>query len=120
FRTTGYHPISLFFSAIGRPDEAVELFKRALVVDPGNLESRVMLGNYLLQDRRLDEALSVYDAIRADAPEDRRPLVGAADVHKRRGEFQRAAEARRIAYDLEGDEDAVRAFTGATTPKKYA
>ena len=79
-RTTQYHPIALFFAAIGRPDEAVELVKRALVVDPGNLESRVMLGNYLLQAGRLDEALAVYASISADEPEDPRSVAW----HRRR------------------------------------
>ena len=115
-----YHPIALFFVAIGRPDEAVALVQRALVVDPGNLESRVMLGNFLLQAGRLDEALGVYAAIAAEEPEDSRPLFGIADVYKRRGDFARAAEARRKAYELEGDEDAARAFAGATTEAGYA
>ena len=118
-RTTQYHPIALFFAAIGRPDEAVELVKRALVVDPGNLESRVMLGNYLLQAGRLDEALEVYAKISAEWPEASDPWFGIADVYKRRGDFPRAAEARRKAYELEGDQDAARAFTGATTEAGY-
>ena len=84
--------------AIGRPDEAAALAERALVVDPGNLESRAMLGNFLLQAGRLDEALKVYEGLAAEEPEDSRPLFGIADVYKRRGDFARAAEARRKAY----------------------
>jgi serine/threonine protein kinase/tetratricopeptide (TPR) repeat protein len=119
-RTVQYHPISLFFIAIGRPDDAVALVERALDVDPGNLESRVMLGNFLLQAGRLDDALRVYDAIAAEVPQDPRPLFGAADVYKRRGDFARAAERRRKAYELDGEEDAARAFTRATTEAEYA
>ena len=96
------------------------LVERALVVDPGNLESRVMLGNFLLQAGRLDDALRVYDAIAAEEPDDPRPLFGAADVYKRRGDFARAAEARRKAYELDGEEDAARAFARATTEAEYA
>jgi Tfp pilus assembly protein PilF len=98
-RTTQYHPIALFFVAIGRPDEAVTLVERALVVDPGNLESRVMLGTFLFQAGRLDEALQVYNTIAAEVPDDPRPLFGAADVYKRRGDFARASEVRRKAYE---------------------
>jgi tetratricopeptide (TPR) repeat protein len=119
FRTMQYHPISVFFVAIGRPDEAVALLERALVVDPGNLESRVMLGSFLLQNGRLDDALRVYADLGAEAPEDPRPLFGAADVYKRRGDFARAAESRRNAYALAGDDDAARAFTNATTEAAY-
>ena len=120
FRTMQYHPISIFFVAIGRADEAVTLVERALVVDPGNLESRVMLGNFMLQAGRLDDALRVYAAIQAEAPEDPRSLFGAAEVYKRRGDFVRAAESRRKAYALAGDDDAARAFTDATTEAAYA
>ena len=119
-RTVQYHPITLFFVAIGRPDEAVALVQRALDVDPGNLESRIMLGNFLLQAGRLDEALRVYNAIAAEEPEDHRPLFGIADVYKRRSDFKRAAEARGKAYALAGDEDAARLFTRATTEAEYA
>ena len=119
-RTALYHPISLFFVAIGKPDEAVALVERALVVDPGNLESRAMLGNFLFQAGRLDEALKVYDAFAAEQPEDDRPLFGVADVYARRGDFKRAAEARRKAHGLEGDEDAARAFVRVTTEDEYA
>ena len=120
FHTLGYHPISVFFVAIGRPDEAVALLERALVVDPGNLESRVMLGTFLLQAGRLDEALRVYAAIGADAPEDPRPLFGIADIYRRRGDVVRAAESRRKAHALAGEDDAARAFAGATTEGAYA
>ena len=119
-RSLAYHPISVFFVAIGRPDEAVALVERALVVDPGNLESRVMLGNFLLQDGRLDDALRVYAAIGAEVAEDPRPLFGAADVYKRRGDFARAADARGKAHALAGDPDAARAFAGVTTDAAYA
>jgi TolB-like protein/Tfp pilus assembly protein PilF len=120
FRTMQYHPIAVFFVAIGRPDEAVALLERALVVDPGNLESRVMLGSFLLQDGRLDDALRVYAAIGAEVPEDPRPLFGAADVYKRRGEFARAADARGKAHALAGDPDAAKAFANVTTDAAYA
>jgi TolB-like protein/thioredoxin-like negative regulator of GroEL len=118
-RTSQYHPISVFLVAIGRADEAVALVERALVVDSGNLESRVMLGNFLLQAGRLHDARRVYAAISAEAPEDPRPLFGTADVYKRRGDFPRAADARRKAHTLAGDEDAAQAFTGATTEAGY-
>jgi eukaryotic-like serine/threonine-protein kinase len=119
FRTVVYHPISLFFVAIGRPDEAVELVKRGLIVDPGNLESRVMLGNYLQQAGRLDEALGVYAKISAEEPEAPDPWLGIAAVYKQFGLFPRAAEARRKAHELAGDQDAVQAFTGVTTESGY-
>jgi tetratricopeptide (TPR) repeat protein len=119
-RTVQYHPIALFFVALGQPDEAVALVKRALEVDPGNLESQVMLGNFQLQAGRLDDALRTYTAIAAEVPDDSRPLFGIADVYKRRADFARAAEARRKAHELEDEEDFARAFARATTEAEYA
>jgi tetratricopeptide (TPR) repeat protein len=118
-RSVQYHPISLFFVAIGHPDEAVALVERALVVDPGNLESRLMLGNFLIQAGRLDAALRVYNDIAAEVPEDSRPLPGIAEVYKRRGDFTRAAAARAKAHALEGDEEGARLFARATTDAEY-
>jgi TolB-like protein/tetratricopeptide (TPR) repeat protein len=118
-RTVQYHPISLFFVALGRPEEAVALVERALVVDPGNFESRVMLGNFLLQAGRLDDALRAFNAVAAEVPDDPRPLFGAADVYKRRADFARAADARRKAYELYGEDEAARAFTNASTESAY-
>ena len=71
-----YHPVALFFMAIGRPEEGVALLERALVFDPANTESRMMLGSFLAQGGRLDEAMKVYDAIRAAEPEDPRAISG--------------------------------------------
>jgi tetratricopeptide (TPR) repeat protein len=96
------------------------LVERALVIDPGNLESRLMLGNFLLQAGRLDDALRLYAAIGTEVPEDARPLFGAADVYKRRDDFVRAAESRRKAYALNDDDEVARAFTDVTTEAAYA
>ncbi len=114
-----YHPIALFFVSTGRPDEAVALVERALVADPRNVESRVMLGNFLVQAGRLDDAMKVYEAIAADEPTDPRPLLGIADVSKRRGDAARAIDARRKAYELVGDDDGVRALAGARTEQDF-
>jgi tetratricopeptide (TPR) repeat protein len=79
----------------------------------------VMLGNFLVQAGRLDDALKVYNTIATEEPKDPRPLFGAADVYKRRGDFRSAIDSRRKAYELTGDEDAVRTLARATTEKDY-
>ena len=98
-RTIRYHPIALFFVAIGRPDEAVALMERALVVDPGNLGARVMLGNFLLQAGRLDEALR---ATRASRPKCRttRGRISASPTSTSGAGILRPSEARRKAHEL--------------------
>lgn len=118
-RGNQYHPIALFFVAAGKPDLGIAIIERALTVDPGNVESRVMLGSFLVQAGRLDDALQVYDAIGRVEPRDPRPLFGVADVYIRRGDAARAIASRRKAYELAGDDDGVRAFAGASTEKDY-
>ena len=91
-----------------QPDDAVELVQRALEVDPGNLESRLMLGNYLQQAGRLDEALAGLRQNQCRRAGGSDPLFGIAGVYKRRA-FPRGRRRRaRKAYEVRGDEDAAR------------
>jgi tetratricopeptide (TPR) repeat protein len=118
-RSVQFHPIALFFVAIGKPDEAVSLAERALVADPGNLETRLMLGNFQLHAGHLDNALATFDAIAREVPNDARPLYGAADIYKRRGDFVRAGDVRRKAHELDGDEVGTNAFANVKTESDY-
>ena len=69
-----YHPVAMFYWARGRPDDAVALMERALRVDPGNVESRIMMGDFLAQAGRLDEAINYYRAIVETEPSGPGPL----------------------------------------------
>ena len=78
-----------------------------------------MLGSFLMQAGRLDDALKVYNAISESEPEDPRAYFGIADIFKQRGDIARAAQARRKAYELEADTDGARLFAAALTEKDY-
>ncbi len=119
FLGTQYQPVAMFFWARGRPEDAVSLMERALRVDPGNLESRVMMADFLVQAGRLDEALSGYRAISVAEPSEPRPLFGVAEVLRRRGDVTGAIDALRKAYQLSMDEEGVRALASARTEKDY-
>ena len=114
-----YHPAALFFWARGWTDQAVDLLERALRVDPGNLESRVMLGDLLYHAGKLDEATAYYGAIIEIAPDDARPLFGLAEVLKRKRDIQAAITALRKGYKLAGEEDAVQALATARTEQDF-
>src|SRR6185436_20479124 len=113
--TIQYQPVAVFFSAIRKPDQAVALVRRALDVDRGNLDTRLMLGDFLQQAKHPKEALQVYSDIIAEGQADWRPWFGRADVYKEQRDFPGAAEARRKAHGLKGELDAVRTFTDVTT-----
>ena len=103
----------MFFWARGWPDKAVALVDRALRVDPGNLESRIMLADFLVHAGRLDEAMAYYRAIVEVAPSDARPQFGLAEVLKRKGDVQGAIETLRKAYKLSGEEGGLAALKTA-------
>ena len=115
-----YHPVALFFLASGRPDEAVALMERALRVDPGNIESRVMMGDFLAQAGRLNEAATYYRSIVDAEPLEARPLFGLAEVLKRRGDVKGAIDVLRKAYELTMEEQGVQALATARTETDYA
>ncbi len=59
---------ALFLWACGRADDAANLLERALRTDPGNLESRINLADYLAHAGRLDEAIAQYRSVMDTEP----------------------------------------------------
>ncbi len=116
---TQWHPIAMYYWARGQPDQSVAIVERALTVDPGNLESRIMRADFAAQAGQLDQAIGHYRDLTAAEPSDSRPWFGLAEVLKRRGDVSGAIEALRKAYELSEEEDGVRALAGARTEKDY-
>ena len=114
-----FRPIGLSFWARGRTEEAVALMERALRVDPGNLVLRNMMGNFLAQAGRLEQAIGYYRAALEAEPSDPRPLFGLAEVLRRRGDVKGAIDTRRKAYELSGEEDGAKALATARSEKDY-
>ena len=112
-----FHAVTMFFWARGRPEESVALVERALRVDPGNLESRIMLADFLVQAGRLDDAMGSYKAVAEAEPSDPRSRFGLAEVLRRRGDMKGAIDALRQAYELSGEEEGTTALTAARTEK---
>jgi eukaryotic-like serine/threonine-protein kinase len=114
-----YHPIAMYYWARGRPDDAAALMERALRRDPANVENRLMMGDFLSQAGRLDEAVKQYEAIAQSEPSSPAPLFGLAELLKRRGDLNRAIETLRKAYSLTEEEIGIKALTAARTEKDY-
>jgi tetratricopeptide (TPR) repeat protein len=114
-----YHAPAIFYLAIGRAGQAAAIVERALKTDPGNLESRVMLCDFLGEAGRLSEADGCYRAVANVEPSDARPLYGLAEILRRRADLPGAIQALRRAYELSGEEAGVRALTGARTEQDY-
>ena len=93
--------------------------EQALRIDPENLESKVMLGDFYVQAGRLDDAITHYRNIAAAEPADPAPQFGLAEIQKRRGDVKGAIEALKKAYQLTGEDDGAEALEKAETEKDY-
>ena len=68
--TTGYQWYSAWLAGfIGRPDDAVPLIQRAIVIDPLDPSLRISLGYQLLALGRIDEAKAIADKLVANHPQ---------------------------------------------------
>ena len=114
-----FRVIGLYFWAVGRPEKAVALMERALRVDPGNLNSRLIMADFLAQAGRLDQAISDYRAIAEADPTDSFPLVGLAEVLRRKGDLRGAIDALRKAYELSEEQQGTKALATARTEEDY-
>jgi tetratricopeptide (TPR) repeat protein len=114
-----YHPVALFLWARGRPDDAVAVMDRALRVDPENLESRIMRGDFLAHAGRLDDAVREYSAIIAAEPASARALFGLAEVYKRLGNMKGAIGELRKAYVATGEDYGTQALATVRTEDDY-
>jgi tetratricopeptide (TPR) repeat protein len=110
-----FRAVALFLWARGRAEDAAALVERALRTDPGNLESRINLADYLAHAGRLDEAVAQYRAVVDTEPSNPSPLYGLAEVLKRRGDATGAIAALRKAYELSGEERGTAALATART-----
>lgn len=114
-----FRPIAVFLWARGRPQEAVAVTERALRVDPANLETRIMLADFLVQAGRLEEAKGQFRAIARDEPARASPMFRLAEILRRQGDLKGAIDALRKAYELSGEEEGTKALASARTEEDY-
>jgi tetratricopeptide (TPR) repeat protein len=67
--TAAIHYLGLIASDRGEPAAAVELYRRALALDPDDMDFRFDLGSALLEAKQTDEARSEFDRVLAAQPD---------------------------------------------------
>jgi TolB-like protein/Tfp pilus assembly protein PilF len=87
-------------SALGQLDRSIELFERAVVLDPLGLEGLLSLGSRYIARGRYEDALALYQQVLVLYPEnDLWARTSIAEVHLRQGDPERAlAEIDRLPY----------------------
>jgi serine/threonine-protein kinase len=119
FLRVSYQAAAMFFWATGRPEQSVSVMERGLRIDPQNVESRVMMADFLAEAGRIEEAISAYKGIIDTEPADARPLFGLAKLLRRRGDTTEAIDALRKAYERADERAGIEALAKARTAKDY-
>ncbi len=90
---------------IDRTDTAIDLYRRAIAVDPSSPQYREYLGQYLFKLNRRDEAMNVWQSIAEGDRRDRDSLVRLAEVYRTFDLDDRSLQTWRAAaeYDLDFD-----------------
>ncbi len=73
-----------------KPKEAIAAYRRALDMEPDNVDTQRGLGNALLSDGQLDEAMKVYTTIVASEPQDAESQIHMAEIERRQGHYDQA------------------------------
>jgi tetratricopeptide (TPR) repeat protein len=78
------------YDQLKRPKDAIDSYKRAADLEPGDVPTMNALGQALLNDNQFDAALKQYKDIAAADPEDAGALVKIAEIQRRQGKFEDA------------------------------
>ena len=83
--------------------EAIAAYRRALSLEPDNLDTERGLASALLSDGQLDEALKILNEIVAAEPQDAQSQIHISEIQRRQGHYDQAlatiAKAKPLAAD---------------------
>jgi tetratricopeptide (TPR) repeat protein len=82
---------------------AIEAYKKALELDPDNLDTERALAKALLNDNQLAAALSAYQDIAAGDPTDPDAYLRISDIQRRQGNYEEALTTLKKAKSLVSD-----------------
>jgi tetratricopeptide (TPR) repeat protein len=78
------------YEQLKKNKDAVAAYRRALELEPDNLDTERGLANALLADGQLDEALKVLQAIVAAEPQDAQSQIHISEIQRRQGNYEEA------------------------------
>jgi tetratricopeptide (TPR) repeat protein len=89
------------YDQLKRPKDAIAAYQRAVDLDPGDEHTLDTLGQALLNDNQLDEALKQFKALYAADPEEAEALVHIGEIERRQGKYEDALATIRKARKLD-------------------
>lgn len=87
-----YYRHAMIVAGFGEMDSAVALLRKATEIDASYLPARLRLGDILLKDNKVDEAIAVFDGAQSRDPGEPYSLLGLARCDMDRGLWQAARE----------------------------
>ena len=85
------------YDQLKRSKEAIDAYRRASDMDPGDAQTLAALAQSLLKDDQLDEALKVYKELADVNPEDVSALVHIGEIQRRQEKYEEALATIRLA-----------------------
>ena len=83
--------------------EASAAYRRALDLEPGNIDSERGLANSLLNEGKLDESLKEFNLVLAAEPSDAQSQIRVSDIERRQGHYEEALTTLKKAKELTKD-----------------
>ncbi|WP_433972147.1 tetratricopeptide repeat protein [Tunturiibacter lichenicola] len=78
------------YEQLKKNKDAIAAYRRALDMEPDNLDTERGLSNALLADGQLDEALKVLNGIVAAEPQDAQSQIHISEIERRQGNYDEA------------------------------
>jgi tetratricopeptide (TPR) repeat protein len=93
--------LGAIYDQMKQPKNAIEAYKRAADMQPGDPRTLDALAQALMSDDQFDEAMKQYRAFAASDPENASPLVHIADILSRQSKYDEALTTIRKARQLD-------------------
>ncbi|MGP8185137.1 MAG: tetratricopeptide repeat protein, partial [Terracidiphilus sp.] len=89
------------YDQLKQPKDAIAAYRRAVDLEPGDLQTMDALAQALLNNDQLDEALKQYKAISEADPENAEALDHVGEIERRQGKYEEALATVRKARKLD-------------------
>lgn len=91
------------YDQLKRPKDAIAAYRRAADLDPEDVHTLGALGQTLVNDGQLDEALKIYQKMEAADPEDAGNLIHISEILRRQGKYEEALKVIKKAVKKDPD-----------------